>query len=436
MTDEINKSFRYNGAMEGNRYKAQEAVPQKEQRFGMTRRGFLASVGNTAVVVGLGKTTYDHWLSDETENPTSTLSVEVPSKPVESVKSPEHFTGVVEGYKRFFMMENEVLIVDRVGHPVATVTIDVIDGISPGASYDPTLKQVTEGFSEAWREAAKRKVLQSRHDLTIEDLSMKTNWQALKQAVYDPDETMTYENTKSIIDIVRYFGNKETRGEAGVSRVEYVRNNVMFTGALAISPVMEEQLRHLLPGLCATESSFNDDVVSKRNARGIFQFMPDTWHKDLNRPAFVEGVSIPLIDQVDAAGELFSKMHERIRYWSHEEQNWQGRNYLEDVKTLFASQEDFERYFFTPCLLNAYNVGEKGIGEVIQAYAQSAVFHARQVGEKNTFDVFQEMTEFAQASTLPQLDDYGEEASSYVQKIYAFAELLDETAEEALLAAL
>ena len=38
------------------------------------------------------------------------------------------------------------------------------------------------------------------------------------------------------------------------------------------------------------------------------------------------------------------------------------------------------------------------------------------------------MTQWARASDLVQLKDYKNDASSYVQKIYAFAELVDEGA--------
>ena len=114
-----------------------------------------------------------------------------------------------------------------------------------------------------------------------------------------------------------------------------------------------------------------------------------------------------------------------MQYWCYEEQNYQGRNYLEDIKALFPSQEDFETYFLVPCLLNAHNTGEQGMGEVIVAFAQSQEFFAHmKVGGVNGFNLFQEMTTWAATSELSQLKDYRSEASTYVQKIYAHSGLL------------
>ncbi len=119
-------------------------------------------------------------------------------------------------------------------------------------------------------------------------------------------------------------------------------------------------------------------------------------------------------------------MYDRVHYWCYEEESYGGRNLLEEVKALLASQEDFERYFLTPLLVNAYNTGEKGIGVVVQAFVLSgglAQFTA--AGERRAgYDVFQAMTEFGAASDHPELDDYGPEASTYVQRAYAFAEAL------------
>jgi hypothetical protein len=230
------------------------------------------------------------------------------------------------------------------------------------------------------------------------------------------------------LDINRYFIEKDFQDSGGENRVEYIKNHLTFSGNLAKSAVVTAELRRLIPGLCAVESGFDNEVENKgTGAKASFQFLPGTWHDELKRPAFVKDEELPFAEQVAAVGELFSKAYDRLKYWCYEEQNYQGRNYLEDVKALFPSQEDFEKYFFVPCLLNAHNTGEQGMGEVVVAFAQSKEFFAHmKAGGLNGFDLFHDMTRWAAASKLPQLKDYRKDASTYVEKIYAVAPILGE----------
>ncbi len=437
MTDEINKSFRYNGAMEGNRYQNEyQRKTKPEQRLGMTRRNFLAGAGNALVTVGLAKVAFDHYSAATPESVVSTIQVppealapETSAEQVEQALTSEQFEAQTNAYRTQYAMEHEILFVDGEGRAIGTQPIAPIDGIAPGASYDATLQIVTEGFGGDWLAAAKTKVLEKYPDIDPETVEPRTNWNELAQAVSNQDEAMTYETVHSIADIVRYFGDKEVRGGGGLSRIEYVREAIEFQGNLAKAPLVVSELRRLMPGLCALESKFNDDVESGVGARGIFQFMPDTWEKELGRPAFVDGVSVPLTEQVEAAGELFSKMYDRLQYWCYEGENYYGHNYLEEIKAAFASQEDFETYFFVPCLVNAYNTGEQGMGEVVVAFAQSASFRKlKEAGNVRGYDLFQAMCDFARDSELSQLADYKEEAPQYVQRVFAFAELLQEGA--------
>ena len=100
------------------------------------------------------------------------------------------------------------------------------------------------------------------------------------------------------------------------------------------------------------------------------------------------------------------------RYWCYEEASYGGRNYLEDIKSVFATQEEFEQFFLVPLIINAYNTGERGIGEVVRAFVETGTF-AKQFGREKAagFDVFQKMTEFGRDADLPELADYGPEAS-------------------------
>ncbi len=401
--------------MEG--YKNITTAPKEESKpTGLNRRQFVAAASSAVVGYGMYRS--------------MPRTPEVPALPTvpESLKEGtphEKFAARVAGYRAFFTMGSEVLFVDESGAPVGTVPIETINGIAPGASFDAAHGVVTEGFARAWLVAARAKVLHDKPQLKADSLEVKTNWNALKHAVNDPDESMTYDNVKSILDVVRYFGDKEVRGGDGESRIEYVKDAIEFTGNLAKAPDVAEALRACVPGLCALESKFNDDVASGVGARGIFQMKPETWEKELGREPFEKGVPVPLTEQVKAAGELFSKMYDRVRYWCFEEEPYAGRNYLEDIKQVFASQEEFEQFFFVPLMINAYNTGEKGVGEVVRSFVESGVFHKMFKKETNAgFDVFQAMTEYGASVDFGDVADYGPEASTYVQRVYAFAGLL------------
>lgn len=436
MTNEFDKSFRYNTVVESFRYDQtgpDPALSISKRPLGMTRRGFLAVAGNAMVAAGVAKVAREDWSPralDVPPAPAETNVIEEAEEIGQEVQTEtllphESFRDQLEAYRQQFTMGNEVLFVDQVGRVLGRHPIEPIDGLVPGAGYDKNYGVVTDGFDSAWRQAAETAVLRNHPTVSSETVEMRTNWNELRHAVSDQDETMTYENTHSIEDIVRYFGNKVVRDGDGLTRIEYIRERMIFVGNLAQVPLVGSELRRLMPGLCALESKFNDDVQSGTGARGIFQFMPETWEKELGREAFQKDMLIPLVEQAAAAGELFSKMYDRLQYWCYEGENYSGQNYLEIIKGQFTSQAAFEKYFLVPCLINAYNTGERGIGEVVVAFAKSVTFQsAKKTVGGGGYDVFQTMCDFARDSELSQLSDYKTEASTYVQRVYAWAELL------------
>ena len=77
--------------------------------------------------------------------------------------------------------------------------------------------------------------------------------------------------------------------------------------------------------------------------------------------------------------------------------------------------------------MNSYNTGEQGMGELVQAFVETGTLAEITRNQKGGagFDIFQAMTDFGRDSELPTLQDYGDDASRYVQRIYALADLLD-----------
>lgn len=343
------------------------------------------------------------------------------------------------------MSHREILFIDAQGHQVGETVpfedfvvkrertndagaVEQFDYLlTPGKLHENGVL-LADNLAGEWIEHVKA-LHAKQHDVSPDSLKQQNVTEAFERAYENGEEALRdgieTAAIRSELDIVRHFADKEVRGALGQSRLEYLRENLTFTGNLAKVPTVTAELVRLVPGLCAVESKFNDSVTSSVGARGIFQFKPDTWVKELKRPPMEEGM--PYVEQVKAAGELFSVMYDRLSYWCYEEENYGGRNYLEEVKQYFASQEDFERMFLTPCLINAYNTGEKGMGEVVRAFVETGQLNEVVKGTSGHagFDLYLAMARFGAAEEGLGLHDYGPEASTYVEKIYAYAELLN-----------
>jgi hypothetical protein len=438
-----------------------EGIPQRErvatERPVISRRNLLGWGGAAALAAATGPGIYQRWPAPAKVPvaPEAVVVKAVVPEPapeageVVPVRS-EAFLRNVALYRRLQTLDRASILFTTadntiIGEPVPFQDFNVERGtrinkagteepfiykLTPAAKDESTGQYLVEGIPPEW--TVHVRALQSatygvpehelsQHHVTAEFVS------ALKQT--DEPELIAGIAAGTIrtkLDILNYFIVKDFGNSGGENRVEYIKNHVTFTGNLEKAPVVANEVRRLLPGLVAVESGYDNEVESRRTgAKASFQFMPDTWHKELGRAPYVAGTELPFGEQVAAVGELFSKMYDRLQYWCYEEAQYRGRNYLEDIKTLFPHQEDFEQYFLVPCLLNAYNTGEQGMGEVVVAFAQSREFAAQaKRGGTSGYDLFTEMTKWAATSDLSQLQDYRGEASTYVEKIYAAADVL------------
>jgi len=464
MTVKSDKSFRYNSVMSKERYRdpvlIENNVPITKRPLGISRRNFLAFGSTAALTFATAPNIYQKWPRYEGEESSpEDETIESTAEEVEvevevATASSEAFKQDVEKYKMlgtldrtsvFFTNEqgaivgDVILFSDFVEQRGTRINRDGVEEpffylLTPAAKDDETNEYLVDTIPPEWSKHLTAEYAKSlRMDpkmLTLQHVTAE-----FVSALGQKDEPeliagIVQGTIRTKVDLVRYFSEKDFFGSGGEDRFEYIKNHLTFSGNLAKATKMTHLLRRLIPCLCAVESGFDNKVVNKTTgAKGSFQFMRDTWEDELKRPAFMKDKELPFTEQVDAVGELFSKAYDRLKYWCYEEENYQGRNYLEDIKMLFDTQDDFENYFLGPCLLGTHNTGERGMGEVVVAYAQSVPFHTRaKKGNQNGFDVFQEMTQWARASDLVQLKDYKNDASSYVQKIYAFAELVDEGA--------
>lgn len=348
----------------------------------------------------------------------------------------ETFLLQVMGHIEHIKMRDEVCFVDvETGAPVAKVKETYIDGINPGAGWSETTR-VADGYDGRWRDAA-RQLVASETDVAPETLADRTNYRDINAAVHDADETMSYDSVESIADVVDYFGDKPVPDAAGVSHIEYLREHIQFSDA--IPKETQYYLRFLLPGLCAKESKFNDDLQSSAGAKGISQMLPttvaglgeyDEYVVYENRtetladgtqrtePVAVDLTSIPYTAQVEMMGKHIDNIY-------HELHTEEISQLLEEyIVPLFASRADYERYFLALVMVNAYNPGAGRMRSAIRhAITSDAISeYARTTIHTSGYDVFNLVAEAAYDSSDGNLDAYGEHSRDYVEKVFAHAQ--------------
>lgn len=227
---------------------------------------------------------------------------------------------------------------------------------------------------------------------------------------------------RSTLDIVDYFGSKNVRGAESYNRIEYVAEAVAFSHS-KISPFMDQELRQLLPAICAKESYFNDDVTSSSGARGICQFKPSTW-KGLGYGDYEDFE--PLTKQVEALGKhvdnILSELHS------------QGIGDVLDqsIQPLFVNQEIFERDFLLPLVINSYNAGAGTMRGAIRSfftvYPLKELETSHGIAYKQTTgrECFHLLATHAHQNQEGILDNYRDAACDYTYYVYAAREAMAE----------
>ncbi len=325
--------------------------------------------------------------------------------------------------RTFITMPDGVLFLDKEGRPIATVGVQMIDGINPGKGFVEGGSGVTEGYSLAWREAA-REYANLEHPDLPEIAGSRYNWVELQNALTNGEESMSIEDINSIIDIVYHFADKDVIKGGGLSRIEYLQQNLNFNDS--IPETIRDRLVFFTPGIAAVESRFNDDVTSPVNASGIFQFMPETV-AGLGYEEFViykndrpyELKPIPFTIQVDMVEKHFenilNELHKHIDVSTTEKIRW-----------LFGSEEDFQKMFWTPIMINSYQTGSARMADAVNQFvASDRLWELYNIYDGNAgYDIFHEVTQFAEQSDDGLLARYGTSSSAYFEQVAAYARLI------------
>jgi hypothetical protein len=413
-----------------------ESVGPNEKK--MTRRGFLAGVGNAAVAAGVAKVAYDNWPSDEA--PETAEDVYTPESVEQIERQAERFDGEAMGYVHQAQLRyDEVLFVDAanrpVGVPVAfddfpdltyteTVANDAgeeeekVFALKPGRRNDAGLLE--GGFVPTWLDRVEAAVQEMHPEQPIaRSLHVTGDFEAAYELSDEPDLRAAIERGEitQYVDIVKYFAEKPTRGHEDLTRQEYVTHAVSFTEwnpetGDGVPPVVEAELRRVLPGLCAQESKFNAAVTSSVGAQGIFQFMPATWEQHGGSP---DGYT-SLTEQVAVAGRFLSDLYQDVQHYIGEA----GMRTLEEH---CGDRSLLERDVLVPLVLNAYNAGARRVGEGVKHFLETQDVASMPVGP-DTFIVLADHMASTEAGVVAQ---YRTHAREYVPRVYAQAAVLART---------
>lgn len=213
------------------------------------------------------------------------------------------------------------------------------------------------------------------------------------------------------MDYVREYGGRITVNDPeGRSRIQYVSQELQVDG---VSPIVLAELRDRIDGLCFVESRFDAERVSRDGARGVMQIVPSTWDEHGNPTAD----PLSLVAQVEAAGSLFSQIHRHLQNECRDEMA------LIRAEFFHGNEEEFERYFLTPVLINGYNAGAGNMELLLKGFARA--YGTQELAEgifdegktPSGYDVFFAMV--CREDTDNWASRYAQHASQYTPRVYS-----------------
>lgn len=346
----------------------------------------------------------------------------------------EDFNNEVAGYQAFTeLRKDEVLYVDEhnkpVGQPQAFADfIDSKAGFVGDYLYSPG--QLAESGvladvpTKEWRDYVKGKV---QAEFPESPIANDMNVVRIFQAAYASGDSFLQEKIASgeiasRDQLLDYYINIPLPEAATMNRVEYLQEQVVFRDELEevagvpgaekvpVPPVVQAELRQLLPGLFAQESGFKEDLVNTRTqAKGPGQFMPETWQRYTGETE----VSTSLAEQVAVLGPAISDMYDRVL-------DKIGDDILTKLQSLFPNEETFLLDVITPLTISGYNTGPDRAAAAARLYVESIQLNDMPVGK----DLFMAIANFAEASEEGLLSGYKQESREYVTRVYAAANVL------------
>lgn len=396
------------------------------------RRGFLlggaAALAAAAIPNKLGDGTYDGNLeaaNDEQFEERETIETEAT------------FENELTGYRAFVRLErDEVQFVDQYNRPVGEPVIleDFVGPLPEGVTVEAGQAEEylyslgerdeiglpTGNIPPRWL-AQKRAELQSEYpDRTIDGQHNVVG--SFRAALAENDEPELVERIRdgrisSYLEIVEHFSQKPVVGAEDFTREEYVREAIAFDEE--VPSAVQSELRRVIVGLCGQESKFNNGLTSSAGAKGIFQFMPETWASYGAEPEETSS----LRKQVEVAGRFFSDLYRQVVHHIGEEA-------LAKYQERYPDAESFQTDLLVPLMINSYNAGAARVAEAARLYIERNP-DAPLSGK----ELFLAIADFAESSTEGEnetdegryLNAYGRHAREYTTRVYATADVLNAT---------
>lgn len=220
---------------------------------------------------------------------------------------------------------------------------------------------------------------------------------------------------KEDIELTKKQASEKVDGHKD-SKETFIKNNIEFEEwdsktQTGVPPIVQQELKKIILGLCAQESKFDNDAISNKGAKGIMQIVPDTWIKYGGKPGGVR----PLSEQVEIAGKLFSDIYKEINHHIGDES-------LRRLRSRYSNEASFERDLIVPLMINSYNTGSSRMAEAVKLYLANTPSKKIPTGK----DLYVAIADYAKSSKKGvYLAGYGEQSREYVPKIYAQAEIFN-----------
>lgn len=258
-----------------------------------------------------------------------------------------------------------------------------------------------------------------------EEMSV-VDWEAISRDYIGFEDRVAEKITTFVNGMKTYkdFGGEITVGDPDKrTRLEYLATALELPN---FHPLASEELKRLLPAKAMTESGLDASSKSDVGAKGILQFMPETWKEH----ACSENANIlSLRDQVCATDSLLEQIRRTLN-------NSCMESFGVISEVFFAGDvEAFIKDFYVPVVINCFNAGAGTMRAVVNGFAEdmaTSIEKQKKLGTQGVHvygkDVYSLMAHAAPERAYHKL--YKEQASDYVIKVFAAREALDTSLTE------
>jgi hypothetical protein len=297
----------------------------------------------------------------------------------------------------------EILFVDQDGkiidQPIKTMPI-LNEKSEEIAAWEWSEKNEVFKFNQEWLNEWRIKLHKKYPEI---NLNLRFGSEAPKQ--YNYVEQLRGIKYRKEIDRVLEFGNKKTIGSQ-LNRIDFINNE--FDKITGLPPAVKNRLKLISYGVAGIESNLDNSKVSSRNAHGIWQILP----RVLKSLGYKSKDFLSLKQTTEAVKEIFVKNYK----YFHNPKLTKLRTALKKIQKEYSfSEEEFDKHFIFPCMINSYNCGKFRMQNVILWFSENYDRKKleNKVGKYSQFgdDLFVHMTRLAR--TEESVSGYGRESQEY-----------------------